>query len=192
MAEKEELELVEVQIRGTRPLLMHSPKSIGQGRDDRSGTRHDPKEEAEASLYRNKEGKIVVPSLNLLSAIQKAVVDYKVPGKGKKTYKTYIFSGLRIEPEEISIITDGGGENNEGWTIDTRPVVIQRSRIMRARPRFDNWSLKFKIKILDPIIRMPDVKEILGSAGRYVGLCDFRPLFGLFEIVEFERMESSG
>ena len=185
--EGDNLEQIRVKIRGTRPLLMHSPQSIGQNKDNRSGTRHDPIEEAEASLYRDANGKIIIPSLNLLASMQKAAVDYKVPGKGKKTYKTYILSGIRIEPDDIELITDDKGETEEGWTVDLRPVVIQRSRIMRARPKFDSWSLEFTVDILDPIIRPPDVKEFLMSAGKYQGLCDFRPLFGLFEVVKFER-----
>ena len=188
---EEELEQVSVQINGTRPLLMHSPQSIGQNKGSRGGTRHDPMEEAEASLYRDAQGTIVIPSLNLLASIQKAAVDYKVPGRGKKTFKTYILSGLQIEPEEIALIADGGGEKGEGWTIDSRSVVIQRARVIRSRPRFDNWSLDFTINILDPIIRMTDVKEFLDSAGKYQGLCDFRPLFGLFKVVGFKRVERS-
>ena len=184
-----ELEQLNVQIRGTRPLLMHSPQSIGQGKENRSGTRHDPIEEAEASLYRDANGKIIIPSLNLLSSMQKAAVEYKVPGKGKKTFKTYILAGLRIEPDNIPLMTDGGGEKGEGWNVDLRPVVIQRARILRARPKVDNWSLEFTVHILDSIIRPPDVRNFLDGAGRYSGLCDFRPLFGLYRVEKFERVK---
>jgi hypothetical protein len=180
-------ETLKVKIKGTRPLLMHSTESLGK-KAARGQSAPDPKEEAKMALYRDKDGKIAVPSLNILSAMKAAAKDSKVPGKGKKSFSGYVFAGLHINPDYIPIET--GGKPEESWEVDVRPVAIQRARIMRARPKFNNWSLTFELEILDPIIRPSDVKDILANAGKYVGLCDFRPLFGLFEVVEFK--ESKG
>jgi hypothetical protein len=54
---------------------------------------------------------------------------------------------------------------------------------MRWRPRFDKWELKFTISIVDPSVwNGTDIRNILEDAGKFVGLLDFRPLFGLFKV----------
>ena len=176
-----EEETYNIEIKGIRPLLMHSAATIGAKTGGRGKTEYDPKEEAESYLYKNEKGEIVIPSLNILSAMRESAKDFKVPGKGRKTYMRYIYAGVQINPLEIPLASDG-------WKIDRKPVVIQRARIMRSRPRFDKWSLKFNIEIVDPIIRGSDAKSILEAAGKYQGLCDFRPLYGLFSVVCFERV----
>ena len=179
------VETYKVRIQGTRPLLMHRPNGLGEGKTRRA-QKHDPEEEAAAAVYRDANGNIVVPALNILASLRKAASDFRVAGKGKKTFKNYIYAGVQIEPMEIPLQYEPNGD--KPWAVDVRPCVVQRSRIMRARPRFDKWALEFKIHIVDPVISPDSLKAILEAAGRYVGLCDFRPLFGLFKVVEFEQV----
>ena len=71
--------------------------------------------------------------------------------------------------------------------MDIRPVVVQRSRILRARPRFDEWELEFYIINKDPQILLRDtMRRIVEAAGKWIGLCDYRPEFGLFNVEEFK------
>ena len=68
--------------------------------------------------------------------------------------------------------------------------MVQRSRILRARPKFDEWSLEFKIINKDPtVIHADTLKKILIDAGKWYGLGDFRPEFGLFRVEKFEKAE---
>jgi hypothetical protein len=65
-------------------------------------------------------------------------------------------------------------------------VVVQMSRVLRARPRFDEWALEFKIVNLDPgLLKRDMIYRILVDAGRFYGLGDFRPEFGLFKVERF-------
>jgi len=177
MDNEEQIKTFRVTIVGIRPMLQHSPSGIGE-KTGRSKD-YDPIKEAESYLYKNKEGKISFPAINILSCIREAASDYKVAGKGKKTYKTYIYSGVSISPEMIPM-------ENDGWEPDIRPCVIGTARVLRSRPKFDNWSLSFTLSRLDEIINVDDLRDIISAAGRYKGLGDFRPLFGLFEIKSFE------
>lgn len=174
-----------VEIEGTRPMLMHSTAGMLRSSDSR-GARLTPVQEAEESLYKDKEGNIIIPGFNLISAMKEAASDFKVGGKGKKTYKQYINSGIDILPEEPRLDYDK-------WEIDARPVVIQRSRIIRSRPRFDNWKLRFQIKVNDPLLLDANhegsiLQEILEAAGKHKGLGDFRPRFGQFRVNCFESV----
>ena len=178
-------EIYKLRIRGTRPLLMNSCSSMLEEestKPKRGKGEYKPKEEAEKLLY--KEGNdIVVPSFCVLACLRKSATNFKVPGRGKKTYKDFIYSGIKIDPDNISLISE------DGWVVDLRIVVINRARVPKARPKFENWELEFTIDILDPIITPSSLKEILIDAGKYNGLLDFRPLFGLFEVVTFEKVQ---
>lgn len=179
-------EKYKVEIRGTRPLLMNSCRHMLEERENKlsRGTKEIvPKEEAEKLLYLDKEENIVVPALTVLACLRKSATNFKVPGRGKKTYKDFIYAGVRIEPENIPLITENG------WEVDLQVVVIGAARIIKSRPRFDVWKLRFEMRLLDVIITPSTLKEILIDAGKFNGLLDFRPLFGLFEVIEFEKVE---
>ena len=63
---------------------------------------------------------------------------------------------------------------------DVRPMTVNRSKILRTRPRFDTWSITFELIFNEEKI---DVETIVGAmefAGKYVGLCDSRPKYGKF------------
>jgi len=185
------VESYRVRIRGIKPLLMHSPQAMMEEEGTkRKGERHDPKEEAKRGLYRDPQGKICVPAYVVKASIREASKDYKVPGKGSKTFKEYVKAGIIVEPEYIPLITPSGDPEKD-WEVDLKPVVIQGNRIIRARPRFDEWELEFTVHIIDPIIRGEDLKKFIEDAGRYKGICDFRPEYGLFEVVIFERIEGT-
>lgn len=178
-------EIYEVEIKGTRPLLMNSCRYMIEDKLNKPsrGTKEITlEEEAEKLLYLDKEGENVIPSLCILGCLRKSAVNFKVPGRGKKTYKDFIYAGVRIEPENILLITENG------WKVDLQTVVIGNGRIVKSRPRFDEWKLNFEVEILDVIIIPATLKEILVDAGKFNGLLDFRPLFGLFEVIKFEKI----
>jgi hypothetical protein len=66
--------------------------------------------------------------------------------------------------------------------VDYRGVVVQRARVFRARPRFDKWSVKVSLIVDESIMNPKDVLTSFEAAGRMVGLGDFRPRFGRFEV----------
>lgn len=180
--EGEKMETYGVKIVGTKPLLMHSPQGMISDKPRlRRGEHLPPEEEAEAGLYKDAEGKIVVPAYNVKACIREAGRNYKVAGR-KSSFASMIRAGLRVEPDAILLIHDG-------WKVDVQSVVIQRSRILRARPRFDEWALEFRIANLDPtVIHSDTLQRIIEDAGKYYGLGDFRPEFGLFKVEKFETV----
>lgn len=180
-------EIYKVEIRGTRPLLMNSCRCMIEdklNKPSRGIKEITLEEEAEKLLYLDKKKNIVIPSLCMLGCLRKSAVNFKIPGRGKKTHKDFIYAGVKIEPENIPIIT------NNSWEVDLQTVVIGSGRIVKPRPRFDDWKLGFEMEILDVIIVPSVLKEMLVDAGKFNGLCDFRPLFGLFSVEKFERVNN--
>jgi hypothetical protein len=148
----------------------------------KTGEIYDNQADAEKALYKNDEGRICSPASHIESAIAKAATDYKIPGKGRKTFRDLIKSALIVDPLLIPHkITD--------WKVDLQSVVIQRSRIVRARPRFDKWELDFTIIVSDPRITGAQLKEFLDASGQFIGVGDYRPKYGLFEVTKFEKIK---
>jgi hypothetical protein len=81
------------------------------------------------------------------------------------------------------------------WKVDTRPVRIPATggRILRHRPCFDDWALKFTLEVDSANITVKLVQEIVEKCGSSIGLGDFRPdckgPFGKFYISRWETVK---
>jgi hypothetical protein len=67
--------------------------------------------------------------------------------------------------------------------VDVRAVTVNQSKIMRTRPIFHVWELIFDVQYLPDIINEQDVHDWVATAGRVIGLLDYRPRYGRFEVV---------
>lgn len=170
---------IKVRIKGVAPLLMNK-FAVEVKTSSRAKKVYVPEEEAERKTYRTKDGKLYLPSTHFKASMVKAGTDFKM--SGKKSYKEYIKSGIFITPSEIIL-------DQQDYTIFESPVVIQRSRVMSWRPKFDEWSCEFEIEIADEMLNPTTIKQILESAGKYKGVGDFRPEFGRFEVEKFKILK---
>ena len=176
---------INVTIKGVAPLLQHkmsneqeaqlaskTKKSDGQSKGD------NPKD----YLYII-GNKIVQPSEHIVQAIIKRLSNYKIQGKGKKTYKEMGIGALNIIPEYIE-------HENQNWEVDSRTVVIKatKGRVVRLRPKFNDWQLSFVVELINDDLPVEVVKSALDDAGREGGIGDFRPRFGRFIVTEFKEL----
>jgi hypothetical protein len=67
---------------------------------------------------------------------------------------------------------------------DTRKASVNSSSVMRTRPIFETWSLKFEVMYLPSVVDHDQIIKALVTAGRLVGLCDYKPKYGRFRVVE--------
>jgi hypothetical protein len=65
----------------------------------------------------------------------------------------------------------------------------KKSSIIRCRPIFDNWKSTFEIGYDPELIEGESIKKALEVAGREIGICDYRPKYGRFEIINLERVK---
>ncbi len=174
---------IKVTIKGICPLLQHrfstpeeDPKWIEQ-----TGLR-DFSKEVLLSLYVDGKGNFYQPADHILGSMTKAAVDFKIPGKGKKTYKELVLSALFIHPDAIP-------HKIQEWVIDRRRVSIQRASIIRERPKFNEWELSFEFEVADEQLPAEVIRRILEHAGNRKGIGDFRPRFGRFMVTEFKEIK---
>lgn len=67
--------------------------------------------------------------------------------------------------------------------VDTRAAVVNRNRIMRTRPIFNAWELKFSVHYLAELMNEKEVRDIVAIAGEQIGILDQRPRYGRFVVV---------
>lgn len=74
---------------------------------------------------------------------------------------------------------------------DKRRVVIQRSAITRTRPAMKaGWTAKIQLQCNLPEYVSPSLlNEVIAQAGKLIGVGDFRPTFGRFQVVGFEVLD---
>lgn len=63
---------------------------------------------------------------------------------------------------------------------DRRMVRVQRNKVPRVRPRFDEWRAEFDGDLDTELINLREFEEIAELAGRSEGVGDYRPRFGRF------------
>lgn len=171
--------IVNIEIKGVAPLIMNKFQEA-EISNQRGKKVYDDKEECEKRVYKDEIG-YYAPSTWLKACLVKSSKDFKI--KGKKSYSDYFKGGVMVNELKIR-----GNLNEIGYEIYKVPVVVQRARIMRARPMFTNWKLEFSITILDKQISHHLVKDVLESAGSYYAIGDNRVEFGRFEVVKFEKI----
>lgn len=118
-------------------------------------------------------------------------------GKGKESFKRQTQSGIIVDQIGWPILIKGKAidyakhiaplidesdfkvhkETIEslGFDLFIKPVVVGTSKHIRVRPRFNEWTTKGTITVLDPTITKAVLKQILETAGLFVGICDWRP-----------------
>ena len=171
--------IVDVEIKGIRPLLQNDSFDEDSIKT-KSGKVYIDKEEAEKRLIFGKGKTICQKASHLEACMVKSATDFKF--KGQKTFKDVVKAGVVVNPLFVPHL-------NTSWEIDKQSVKIGKARVPRCRPRFDDWNLKFEIQISDDRIEPITLKSILENAGLYVGIGDYRPRYGLFEVTSWQVRE---
>lgn len=189
------MKTVEVEVGGSTALLInrfkeqsevdvasHITKSSTKSGTNKYGT---PREQATNAAYQDKE-KMWVPSTWISGALKHVSADYKMKGT-KRTIKSVI-GGAVVPTEEKLFFKEKF--TIKDFEVDSRPVVVNRARIMRHRPRLENWTLKFSLLVDDSLIDVDTLHELVIDAGNRAGLGDFRPPkggpFGRFKVTSWK------
>jgi hypothetical protein len=192
---------IEARIRGTAGLLQHAfgqtaMDTLQENAKRQTGT-PDYSLEWMATMYTDRQGLLVQPASHIEGAMQKAAASFKMKGKGGKTWKDPVKAYCYVMPDNIPHL-----RNNEyvpAPTADLLPnpteylsvsimrVKVQRAAVARSRLLIaPGWELAFTMEVQDEQLR-PDVLEtILQEAGRAVGIGDYRPRYGRFDVTHFQ------
>jgi len=170
---------IQCSIKGISGILMHRYPT--EPIDNPPIEKRSREEQAELAAYRDPDGELFIPG----AAVQRSFVNAATysKGKGRATLMKPTAAGVFISPERLLLGT-------KEYEIDSRPVVIQKARIMRHRPVFYDWAVSFRIDYDDSLLIERQVRQIVDDSGARVGLLDFRPPckgpFGRFIVTEWK------
>jgi hypothetical protein len=189
------MKTVDVEIKGTTPLLIHrfTEESEQDKKTRRIETkRRDPRDEATKHAYIAKDGTYFFNAFAIPSCMGNAGSSHKQTGS-RKTLRFVVPSAIRMESDTVTI-NNGEGKPAKDFEVDSRPVTIPatKGRIMRHRPRFDQWSAKFRLFVNDDLLSPESAHQLLNEAGVSIGIGDFRPEkrgpFGTFLVTKFKEV----
>jgi len=138
--------------------------------------------EYEAGLYLNAKKQVIIPSRVLEANIAEGARKTK---EGKSA-----LAGSFVDCD--AVLQYAGGPLTVKQLLDSEDhrltvgVGVNNSRIMRTRPLFTDWSATFEVSVLAEMAGSTALKTWLTNAGKFIGLCDYRPRYGRYEVTNFE------
>lgn len=184
---------LKVTWKGISPLIMHScqcvnplhpiAKELKKYTSKKNKTDEDLVKisdlEWEASAYWKDGMGLYIPAENVEATI---INGAKANKKGKDIQKYVDVTDLYIPFEYGEDLTKEELIQNYEYR-DTRIMTVMRSKILRTRPRFDQWVIEFNLRYNEEKIDIETIINAMEYAGLYVGLCDSRPKYGKFSVV---------
>lgn len=138
-------------------------------------------DDIESYVYRNDAGELCLPGEYLRQAIIAAAKFKQDPRSPRKSAQDITKAG-------VVSLTPLASLGTARWDYeDRRRVVIQRSGVNRVRPAMRaGWRASFDLMVVLPeYLDRAWIKDTLDTAGRLIGVGDFRPTFGRFTVIEF-------
>lgn len=187
------MKTIEVEIRGTSPLLIHRFNEDAEQAKPRRKievSNRDPRTEAAKVAYKREDGTFYFNAFSIPNCMGNAGANHKMRGS-RKTLRFVVPSAVRVMREDITILNGQGPAKD--FEVDARPVTIPatKGRIMRYRPRFNQWGAKFELILDDSLLSCEDAQLLLTEAGVSIGIGDFRPEkrgpFGCFRVISFQE-----
>ncbi len=178
---------VSFTLRGTADLLFHrySCDDVAAKSAAKRGSAAKKTDNLEAYIWRDDDGMVCLPGTYVHRAMVEAGRFIQDPRSARKTamdlFKAAFFPATPLAPL------------GEHWQFeDKRRMVVSRQGITRTSPGFKaGWEASFDFEILLPEYVSDDMfLESLSLAGRVIGLAQYRPTYGRFQVIKFERSVS--
>lgn len=184
------MKTLRVTWKGITPLIMHSCKCVNPlhpiAKELKKYTSKKNKTEEDLNIISDLEWKagaywddeigLYIPGENVEATIQNGA---KANKKGKDIQKYVDVKDLYIPFNYGEDLTLDELVSKYEYR-DTRPMNVQRSKVIRTRPRFDQWNITFTLVYNEDKIDLDTIVNAIEYAGQYVGLCDSRPKYGKF------------
>lgn len=174
---------VAVTIRGSAAILFHrwSNESVAAKSAAAKNSKAKKTDDLASYVYRCDNGHLGLPGEYLRQSIIGAARFRQDPRSPRKSAMDLYKAGVVAITELADLGVD------EADYIDRRRVLVQRNAITRERPALrEGWEATIDLMVLLPeYIDRTTLLEIIGSAGRLIGVGDFRPTYGRFAVTNF-------
>ncbi len=184
----EEPYFVQVTIRGVAAIIFHAwnDEAVAEKGAAAKGSKTKKTDNLETYVYRTPDGEIAIPGTYLKGSLcdpQKGAAKFLQDPRSPRK------SALDLFKAGVIVTTEFATLGKDTWDyVDRRRALVQRAAITRERPAFlAGWEASFEIMCQTPeYIDRAMLHHVLSNAGRLVGVGDFRPTYGRFQVVKFE------
>lgn len=174
---------VAITLRGSAAILFHrwSNEAVAVKAAAAKGSTAKKTDNLESYVYRGENGNLSLPGEYLRQSIIGAARFRQDPRSPRKSAMDLYKAGVVA----ITDLADLGVK--EADYIDRRRVLVQRNAITRERPALrEGWQATIELMVLLPeYIDRTTLLEVVGQAGRLIGVGDFRPTYGRFAVTSF-------
>lgn len=172
-----------ITIVGSADILFHrwNTEAVAEKAAAAKGSKAKKTDDVESYVYRMANGNIAIPGEYLRMSLLEAAKFRQDPRSPRKSAKDLFKAGL------VSL-TDLADTGKPTWDyIHACRVTVQQAAVTRQRPALHaGWEATFQLQVLTPeYIGRDLLGSVLSDAGRLVGLADFRPTYGRFQIARF-------
>lgn len=179
--------VAEVKIQGVADLLFHKwdCAAVAEKAAAKKGSKSKKEDNLESYVYRLDNGQLALPGEYLRMSIIGAAKYRQDPRSPRKSAMDIFKAGL------VSL-TPLASLGTKAWDYeDKRRVTIQRNAITRVRPAMKaGWSATIQLMCnLPEYISASFLNEVIQQAGKLIGVGDFRPTFGRFQVVQFKLLD---
>lgn len=175
--------IANVRIVGVADLLFHrwNVEAVDAKGKAAKGSKAKKTDDIETYVYRNDAGELAIPGEYLRQAVIHAAKFRQDPRSPRK-------SAMDLFKAGVVALTPLASLGTKDWDYEHRcRVTIQRAGVTRCRPAMKvGWTIDVDLLVNLPEYIAPDVlNDVIVNAGRLIGLADFRPTYGRFQVASF-------
>lgn len=169
---------------GTSAILFHrwNSDAVELKAKAAKGSKVKKEDNLESYVYRDEHGQLALPSEYFRMALVNAAKYRQDPRSPRKSAMDLFKAAVFPLDEMCSLgVAD--------WNlVDRRRVQVQKQGITRSRPGLaQGWKTRVSLQVVLPEYLPPTVlNETMQLAGRVIGIADFRPTFGRFQVTRFD------
>lgn len=187
----------QITIKGMGGILFNKEPDLSVSKTEKKAQEKVDKTELERKTWREKlyfdsDGKIYIPGENIHQCMKDACSYWgqKIPGEGNKTYTDVVLKAIVAENLEIGIDKNSESIVPFGKNTNGNPSKGKKSgcKVYKIRPLLMPWGGSFVIHVFDARLSIPVLKTIMSYAGTFIGLCDWRPMYGRFELIDIKEI----
>lgn len=175
---------VHVTLEGTSDMLFHrwNCEAVDAKAKAAKNSAAKKTDDIESYVWRNDNNELCIPGEYLRQSIIYAAKFKQDPRSPRK-------SAMDLFKAGIVPITTLSSLGKQDWDyLHTCRVTVQRAGINRTRPAIkQGWTADFSLQVLLPeYIDSVLLRDVIDTAGRLIGLGDFRPTYGRYVVNNFE------
>lgn len=179
---------VSVEITGSADLLWHrwNCEMVEAKAAAAKNSKAKKTDNLESYVWRNDNGELCLPGEYLRQSVIHAAKFKQDPRSPRK-------SAMDLYKAGVVSLTSLASLGDKDWSYEHKcRVVIQRNAVNRIRPASkQGWTATIDLLVLTPeYISEMDLHDTLSTAGRLIGVGDFRPTYGRFAVTKYQRVDN--